>query len=87
MVAICDGDVRRAMANEHRLLNALMSVSAGSKHVGINFVIHKPDRRPLRLGKTIFCLFAAEAESRSPNKIEHPRHNMTAFLSSGILNH
>eukprot|EP00986_Skeletonema_menzelii_P018082 scaffold24533_cov96-Skeletonema_menzelii.AAC.1 len=31
-VAICDGDVRREMANEHRLSNAPMSVSAGSKH-------------------------------------------------------
>eukprot|EP00986_Skeletonema_menzelii_P008689 scaffold3767_cov116-Skeletonema_menzelii.AAC.14 len=44
MVAICDDDVRRAMANEHRLSNAPMSVSAGSKHVGINIVIHTNDQ-------------------------------------------
>eukprot|EP00986_Skeletonema_menzelii_P015343 scaffold11531_cov157-Skeletonema_menzelii.AAC.2 len=44
MVAIFDCDVRRATANEHRLLNAPMSVSAGSKHVGINIVIHTNDQ-------------------------------------------
>ena len=39
MVAIFDGDVRRATATEHHLLNAPMFVSAGSKHGNINIII------------------------------------------------
>eukprot|EP00986_Skeletonema_menzelii_P017706 scaffold21272_cov131-Skeletonema_menzelii.AAC.1 len=34
MVAICDGDVRRATVTEHRLLNALMS----ERYVGTNAI-------------------------------------------------
>ena len=41
MVAIFDGDVRRATANEQWLLHTPMSVSAGSKHGSINIIMNR----------------------------------------------
>eukprot|EP00986_Skeletonema_menzelii_P018619 scaffold26667_cov140-Skeletonema_menzelii.AAC.2 len=64
-VAMCDVDVRRAMATtEYRLLNTPMNVSSGSKHDNINIIMFIIDQPTAALRSAMVVFFDGSANSR-----------------------